>query len=89
MLLVVPVIAFGLADVAVDYALDTNPQVFNSLDPDVRGADNINVQIGVAVVFSVVLFSLFSILGSLIYSLAGGPRDEEIAARTKPGSFKR
>lgn len=89
LLIVVPIIAFGLSETLIDYALAETPEIFNSLDVDMRGPDDLYLKVGATIVLSVVLYLIFSILGSLIYSLAGGPRDEDIAERTKPRPFRR
>lgn len=89
LLIVIPIIAFGLAETLIAYALAENPTIFNSIDVDVRGPDNLYVKIGVALVLSFILYLVFSILGSLFYSLAGGPKDERIAELTKKKPFRR
>lgn len=89
LLIVIPVIAFGLAETLMSFALSENPDIFNSLDPDVRGPENLYVKIGAALVLSFILYLVFSILGSLFYSLAGGPKDERMAELTKKKPFRR
>jgi hypothetical protein len=89
LLIVTPVIAFGLAETLIAYALTQNPDILNSLDPDVRGPENLFVKIGAAAVLSFILYLVFSILGSLFYSLAGGHKDERIAELTKKKPFRR
>jgi hypothetical protein len=89
LLIVTPVIAFGLADTLISYAVAENPNIFNSLDVDLRGPENLFVKIGAALVLSFILYLVFSILGSLFYSLAGGPKDERMAELTKKKPFRR
>jgi hypothetical protein len=88
LLIVTPIIAFGLAETLVSYALAGNPDILNSIDPDVRGPENLYVKIAAAVVLSFVLFLVFSTLSSFFYSLAGGHKDERMAELTKKKPFK-
>jgi hypothetical protein len=89
LLIVAPVVAFGLADTLITYAVAQNPFIFNSLDVDLRGPENLYVKIAAAALLSFILYLVFSILGSLFYSLAGGHKDERMAELTKKKPFRR
>ncbi|HLE73075.1 MAG TPA: hypothetical protein VI688_02410 [Anaerolineales bacterium] len=88
MLILIPLISWGLADVLVDYLVATYPDLALDIGKANPGGVNIlYLKIGSAVILSILIYLLFTILSSLFYTLLGGSRDAEIASRI--GSGKR
>ena len=86
MLVLIPLLSWGLADVLVDYIFATYPDLaLNIAKANPGGVNIIYIKIGSAVILGVLLYLLFSFLGSLLYSLLGGSRDAEIASRIGSG----
>lgn len=86
MLVLIPLISWGLADVLVDYVFTTYPDLPLSIAKEnPRGIDILYIKIGAAVILGVVLYLAFSILSSTLYSLLGGSKDAEIADRLGSG----
>lgn len=86
LLILIPVIAFGFADLILNYVLNENPELarnFSGANPN--GIDIIYLQLGITLVLSLLLYLVLSILGSLIYTLLGGSEDQEIASRIGSG----
>lgn len=89
LLILVPVIAFGLAEMLLDFAPSRSEFLANYLADMADGPEIFYIKLGLTVVLSVILFLLFQIVGSLIYSLGGGPQDEDLASRTKRPPYRR
>lgn len=87
LLVIVPVIAFFLSGMLLDYLAAEERSSFNTLVQSV-GSDNIlYLQLGVTFVLSVLIYLVYSVFGSLLYSLLGGQENEEIVTRI--GSHRR
>lgn len=87
LIILIPLIAYGLADVILGYVLTQNPNLAASLsNPRPGEADLFQVQLIATAVLSVILYMVFSILGSLVYSLLGGNRNAEIVSRIGSGT---
>jgi hypothetical protein len=86
MMLIIPVIAFGLSEMLIPAVFEANPIFAQTFDPENPRAVNILfLQAGVTALLSFVLYFVFSILSSLIYSMFGGSANEEIASRIGTG----
>ena len=82
MLVLIPLISWALMEVLLEYALREYPDLgrtFAQANPG--GINFLYVKIGLTVVLAVLLYLIFTILGSLLYSMLGGARDAEIASR--------
>jgi len=85
MLVLIPLISWGLADVLVDYVFTTYPDIPLSIAKENPGIDTLYIKIGAAVILGMLLYLAFSILSSTLYSLLGGSKDAEIADRLGSG----
>jgi hypothetical protein len=83
MLIVLPIIAYGITDVLITYAQANSAAFAQSLknNPDLMQQPYFRLIF--TGVITVVLYLVFSVLVSLIYSLAGGPLNEEVASMTR------
>jgi hypothetical protein len=88
LLILVPIIAYGITDALLVYAYAQNSQVANN-------PETLNIlrspylKVGSVVVLSMVLYLIFSMLGSVIYTMFGGPENENLGERTKPRPYSR
>lgn len=83
LLVVLPVVAYGFTDLIVAWALANNQTLAESAraNPDLLTSPYFK---GVfTLVLTLILYLVFSILGSIVYSLAGGPLNEEVATMTR------
>ncbi|MGH2582598.1 MAG: hypothetical protein ACRDFQ_06845 [Anaerolineales bacterium] len=89
MAILIPVIAYGLVETILERAQIGNSELARTLQsPSPWGLDFPVLRVILVVVASFVLYLVFSILGSLLYSLLGGPQNEELAQRTPPNIFR-
>lgn len=82
LLIIVPVIAYGLVEMGIQYMFESDQNfanTFSATNPD--GIDLIYLQVGATLLVSFILYLVLSILGSLLYSLLGGSEDAEVASR--------
>jgi hypothetical protein len=88
LLILVPIIAYGITDVLLAYVYTQNSQVANN-------PETLNIlrspylKAGSVVVLSMILYLVFSMLGSIAYTLLGGPENENLGERTKPRPYRR
>lgn len=83
LLIVLPVVAYGFTDLIVAWALANNQTLAEGAraNPDLLANPYFK---GVfTLVLTLILYLVFSILGSIVYSLAGGPLNEEVATMTR------
>ncbi len=86
MLVLIPLISWGLADVLVDYIFATYPDLpLRIAKENPGGVDVVYIKIGAAVILGMLLYLAFSILSSMLYTALGGSKDAEIAARIGTG----
>lgn len=86
MVVLIPLISWGLADVLVDYIFTTFPDLpLNIAKENPGGIDILYIKIGAAVILGMLLYLAFSILSSLLYTMLGGSKDAEIADRIGSG----
>jgi hypothetical protein len=84
MMIILPVIGYGLADMALNYLLEQNPNLTLELTRlDVNA--QLYLLIGMSLLFSILLYLIFSVLASLLYSLMGGRENEELITRIGSG----
>ncbi|MEX2161987.1 MAG: hypothetical protein WD751_08745 [Anaerolineales bacterium] len=89
LIILIPLIAYGLADFLLKYLMGQNPSLASSLLHPLPGElSQFQVQLGATVVLSILLYLVISILGSLLYSLLGGSRNAEVGSRIGTG-FRR
>jgi hypothetical protein len=89
MAILIPVIAYGLVEVVLERAQVGNTELARTLQsPSPWGLDFPLLKVLLVVMASFVLYLVFSVLGSLFYSLLGGPQNEELAQRTPPNIFR-
>lgn len=88
MMLLIPLLAFGLGEMLIAATFEASPSfayTFSSENP--RPVNMLFLQAGATVLLSFILYLVFSILGSILFSMLGGSANEEIASRI--GSGKR
>ena len=86
MLILLPAIAWGLADRLVDFTLIRFPDLaLNIAKANPGGVNVIFIKIGAALILLILIYLLFSILSSLLYTLLGGKENAEIASRIGTG----
>jgi hypothetical protein len=83
LLIILPFVAYGLTDVIVAWALASNEAVASGVRANPALLEHPYFKIAFTGVITIILFFVFSILASLIYSLAGGPLNEEVASMTR------
>ena len=89
MAILIPVIAYSLVEVVLERAQVGNSELARTLQsPSPWGLDFPLLRVVLVVIASFVLYLVFSVLGSLMYSLMGGPQNEELAQRTPPNIFR-
>lgn len=82
LLILVPIIAYGLVEIGIQYGFEQNEYFAYTFSPtNPNGIDLIYLQIGATLVLSFILFSVLSVVGSLLYSLLGGNENAEVASR--------
>ncbi len=84
LLIVIPFIAYGLAGMLMDYSVSHDLTNQNATQI-VAGVDDLYLQIGLALVLTLLLYLVFSVVGSLLYSALGGRENEEIVSRIGSG----
>jgi hypothetical protein len=90
LLILLPIIAFGLAELLLAWVASQNPSLGRTLTANTNLLSNpLFVKAVLALVISMALYLVFSTLGSLVYSLMGGPRNKEIAERTRSNVYRR
>jgi hypothetical protein len=88
LLILLPAISWGLADLLVDIALEQFPELVRNFGAQVQGGWNLLLlKIGVTVIITVLLYLVFATLASFIYLITGGSKNAELASRL--GSEKR
>jgi hypothetical protein len=86
MLVLLPAIAWGLADRLVDFLFTQYPDLaLNIAKANPGGVNIIFIKAGAALILAILLYLVFSILSSLLYTLLGGKEDAEIASRIGTG----
>ncbi|MEX1247176.1 MAG: hypothetical protein WEA61_01735 [Anaerolineales bacterium] len=87
LLVLIPLIAYGLADLILGYVIGQNPGLAFSLSNPRPGEVSLfQVKLIASVVLAVILYLVFSILGSVLYSLLGGSKNAEVASRIGSGN---
>ena len=91
LMVIIPIISFGIADMALPLVDDQLPEI---LTQALEAPGDIQIQAFwgrflFTALISVVLFLAFTIIGSILYSLMGGPRQEENIAFSKRNKFRR
>lgn len=83
LLILIPIISYGLAEVLLEWLAVNNPNFTRMLAANPGFISNpLFIKGAITLVFSMAIYLVFSTFGSLLYSLLGGHRDEEIAERT-------
>lgn len=81
MLILIPIIAFFLTMLILEFfASDPLSQVAIFLR-NLGDRNFLYLQIGLTVLLTILLYLIFNILGSLLYTLSGGREDEELVSR--------
>lgn len=89
LMILIPVISYGLAEFLLAWVGSQKPELERTLFANTTFFNNpLFVKAALALVLCMVLYLVFSIFGSLLYSLMGGPENEEIASRTKLGPYR-
>lgn len=85
LLVIVPIIALGITDWLLTLFEEPLPSQLTQtlVIPGLGSFENAYGRILLTIFFSFVLFLLFSIVGSLFYSLLGGQEDEDLAEFTR------
>jgi hypothetical protein len=83
LLIVLPLIAYGFSDLIIAYAQANSPAFAQSLRNNPNLLEQPYLRILFTAVITAILYLVFSVLASLIYSLAGGPLNEEVASMTR------
>ena len=84
LLIIVPFMAYSLADVIWPWMVEQNPALQRSFTGWAGFLNNpFTIKIIITVVLSMVIYLVFSTLGSLLFSLMGGREDENIASLTR------
>jgi hypothetical protein len=90
LMILLPIIAYGLAELLLAWVATQNPSLGRTLVANTNFLNNpIFVKIAIALVINMALYLIFSTFGSLLYSLMGGPRNKEIAERTRSPFYRR
>lgn len=89
LMVLIPIIAYGLTGVILTFIQARTPDVANYLENLSGTREYLLLIAGMTLLLSIVLYLVFSIIGSFFYSLSGGHRDEELAHRTKRRPFRR
>lgn len=89
MMIIIPIIGYGLADVTISYLLAENPNLPAELaNLEIAGLQ-VNASsflpIGLTLLFSILLYLIFAVIASLLYSLMGGGENEEVISRIGSG----
>jgi hypothetical protein len=84
-IVIIPVISLGLADSILPLLEEPLPEYLTQTVsfPWLGGVENFYARGILTLVLSIALFLLISILGSIVYSMFGGHRNEELARFTK------
>lgn len=83
LLLILPVVAYGLTDVLLAWAIANSTAVAEGATANPELISHPYFKGVFTGVLTLILYLVFSILGSIIYSLAGGPLNEEVASMTR------
>ena len=88
---IIPIISLGLADLVLTLLDEPLPENLTQtvVFPWIGGVENFYARGILTIVLSIALFLLISILASIVYSLFGGHRNEELARFTKKYPFDR
>jgi len=84
-LVIIPVISLGIADLIIPLLEEPLPEYLTQTVsfPWIGGIDMFYARGILTLVISIALFLLISILASIVYSLFGGHRNEQLARFTK------
>lgn len=85
LLVLIPVIAYGLAGMLIDYLIIRFPHLTQNPSQIIRGVDNLYFQIGVTLILTILLYLVLSLIGSAIYSLSGARERDELVSRLGSG----
>ncbi len=89
LLILIPIISFGLAELLLDWMAANNPAFTRMLAANPNFLSNpLFIKGAITLVLSMAIYLVFSIFGSLFYSLLGGHRDEDIATHTRPKRYR-
>lgn len=83
LLIVLPLVAYGLTDTLIALAQANSVAVAQAIKNNPSVIEQPYFRIIFTAVITLVLYLLFSIFVSLVYSLAGGPLNEEVASMTR------
>ena len=90
LLILVPLISYGLINAFLDLAPVQYPELASSLArANPGGLDSPTWIVALVIVLSMVFFLVLSIVGSLLYSLFGGPKTEEMASQIRRDPYRR
>lgn len=83
LLILIPIISYGLAELLLDWFTLRNPNFTRMLAANPSFLSNpLFIKGAMTLVISIAIYLAFSTVSSLFYSLLGGRRDEEIAEHT-------
>lgn len=84
-IVIVPLISLGIADLILPQLDEPLPEYLTQTLtlPGIGGVENFYARSILTIVLSIALFLLISIFASIVYSLFGGHRNEELARFTK------
>jgi hypothetical protein len=88
LIILFPVIAFELSEMILDYIADQYPQLMQSPTQFVIGVENLYVQLGLTLIITILLYLIYSIVSSALYTLSGARDREEIISRIGSGRRK-
>ncbi|MBX3046583.1 MAG: hypothetical protein KJZ53_06190 [Anaerolineales bacterium] len=83
LLIILPVVAYGFSDVIIAWALASNETLAQGARANPALLTSPYFKGLFTLVLTILLYLIFSILGSIVYSLAGGPLNEEVATMTR------
>lgn len=85
LIVIVPIIALGITDMLLPLLDQPLPEYLAQAVtiPGIGAIENFYARAVLTVILSIALFLLISIMFSIVYSLSGGYRDEDVAKFTK------
>lgn len=88
-LVIVPIISLGLADILISNIEDPLPALLARplTLPGFGEAENFLGQMIIALLISIILFLVLTVVGSIMYSILGGRKQEKQAALFKKEPF--
>ena len=88
-LVIVPIISIGLSDILIGNIEDPLPELLARplTVPGIGVAENFLGRVLIALVLSIVIFILLSVVGSILYSALGGRKQDKEAAFIKKEPF--